>query len=139
MMALLDTDVCIDLLRQREPLGSLLRRLRSLLTAAHVDEVGMSAVTLAELQEGVRLLAASSRPPDTLTRLAGMVPPLPFDSVAAAAYGELVGDPEYRQRRIGPLDEMIAAHALALGAQLVTGNTREFGRVHGLEVVAWRR
>ena len=38
---------------------------------------------------------------------------------------------------IGALDTLIAAHALSLGAALVTNNTREFGRIPGLAVANW--
>ena len=40
---------------------------------------------------------------------------------------------------IGPLDTLIAGHALALDAILVTHNTREFDRVEGLRVEDWLR
>jgi tRNA(fMet)-specific endonuclease VapC len=42
-------------------------------------------------------------------------------------------------RRMGDFDEMIAAHALALGTTLVTGNVRHFSRVSGLKVENWIR
>jgi len=38
---------------------------------------------------------------------------------------------------IGPNDLLIAAHAYAIGAILVTGNISAFGRVHGLQVENW--
>ena len=38
---------------------------------------------------------------------------------------------------IGPFDLLIAAHALSLGATLVTNNRREFDRVPGLPVENW--
>jgi tRNA(fMet)-specific endonuclease VapC len=45
---------------------------------------------------------------------------------------------ERRGQIIGPLDLLIAAHALSLGANLLTGNAREFKRVKGLKVQAWK-
>jgi tRNA(fMet)-specific endonuclease VapC len=39
---------------------------------------------------------------------------------------------------IGPLDPLIAAHARSLGATLVTSNVKEFRRVKGLQVRAWK-
>lgn len=42
-------------------------------------------------------------------------------------------------RRIGDFDEMIAAHALALDATLVTDNVRHFSRVAGLRIENWVR
>ena len=38
---------------------------------------------------------------------------------------------------IGPLDTQIGAHALSLGATLVTSNTKEFQRIKGLRVENW--
>jgi tRNA(fMet)-specific endonuclease VapC len=44
---------------------------------------------------------------------------------------------EARGTPIGPLDTLIAGHALEMGVTLVTGNTREFGKVEGLRIVNW--
>jgi tRNA(fMet)-specific endonuclease VapC len=52
-------------------------------------------------------------------------------------YGEIRSDLEKRGTPIGSLDTMIAAHARALGAVLVTNNVREFSRVEGLQVENW--
>ena len=54
-----------------------------------------------------------------------------------AAYGTLRAGLEKKGRPIGLLDTLIGAHALALGAVLVTNNTREFARVPGLSVEDW--
>jgi predicted nucleic acid-binding protein len=62
---------------------------------------------------------------------------LPFDDQAAAMYGPMRADLERAGQRIGPLDMLIAAHALALGVTLVTNNEREFCRVPGLLVENW--
>ena len=61
----------------------------------------------------------------------------PFDDATAAAYGNVRAALEKKGKSIGPLDTLIAAHALALGAVLVTHNTREFARVPGLSVEDW--
>jgi tRNA(fMet)-specific endonuclease VapC len=52
-------------------------------------------------------------------------------------YGEIRSDLEKHGIPIGSLDTMIAAHARALGAVLVTNNVREFSRVEGLRVENW--
>ena len=52
-------------------------------------------------------------------------------------YGELRADREGRGQPIGSLDTIIAAHALSLGATLVTNNTREFAKVKGLSLQNW--
>lgn len=139
MMALLDTDVCVDLIRQREPPDALFARLRGIMDEISAVGAAVSAITMAELREGMNLMPGGRRFEDSLVRLAGVIAPLPFDAEAAEAYGALVADPVYRRSRIGPLDELIAAHAIALGAVLITGNIREFGRAPGLLAVPWRR
>ncbi len=62
---------------------------------------------------------------------------LPFDSTVARRAAELRHGLEQRGEKIGPLDTLIAASALAHNATLVSRNTREFSRVPGLDVVSW--
>lgn len=130
---LLDTSVCIDVIRGRAPgLPGRLRRRK-------IGTVGISAITLAELRYGV---ARSSDPERNLVALAHVLAPLvvePFGDEAASMYGEVRPALERSGTPIGPLDTLIASHALALGAALVTGNEREFRRVPGLRVENWSR
>jgi len=128
---MLDTDACIALLRGRAP--RLFQRMRSL----DIDEVAISGITLAELQYGV---AKSGDPAEHAASLAKFCAPLailPFDSAAAETYGRVRARLERQGRPIGPLDTLIASHALSLGLTLVTGNQREFSRVTGLHVENW--
>lgn len=128
---MLDTDTCIDVMRGRaEPV------LRTLDSHAP-EEVGISSIVFAELHTGV---CKSSNPGRNLELLTDFCTPLTiasFDSLAAERYGiirehlERVGTP------IGPLDTLIAAHALSVGAILVTRNEQEFRRVPGLKVENW--
>jgi tRNA(fMet)-specific endonuclease VapC len=62
---------------------------------------------------------------------------VPFDEPATDRYGELRALLEHRGVPIGPLDTLIAAHALSLKSTLATHNTREFRRVPGLAVEDW--
>lgn len=128
---LLDTDICIDLLRGRAPgVFEHLRRRR-------IDQVAISSITLAELQYGVQ---KSNRPEYHQTLLIEFCAPLaiePFDDVAAEAYGQVRADLERRGVGIGPMDTLIAAHAIRLNATLVTNNLREFNRVEGLATENW--
>jgi len=61
---------------------------------------------------------------------------LPWDSEAAQQYGQLRAALEREGRPLGNLDTMIAAHALALGAVLVTSD-RAFSRIKKLKVEDW--
>jgi tRNA(fMet)-specific endonuclease VapC len=129
---LLDTSICIELIRGRSP-DAILARLRR----RKIGSVGISAVTLAELQYGV---ARSSDPGRNRLALGQFMAPLavaPFDDAAAGAYGRLREELQRRGQPIGALDMLIAAHALSLDATLVTCNEREFRRVTGLHVENW--
>jgi tRNA(fMet)-specific endonuclease VapC len=63
----------------------------------------------------------------------------PFDLDAAWVYGDIRAELQRRGMPIGPLDLLIAAHALALDATLITNNEREFKRVPRLRIENWIR
>lgn len=131
MRFMLDTDSCIALIK-RKP-GPILRRL----TALAPGEAGISAVTLAELRYGV---AKSAQPDKNGQALDEFLLPLEiadFDEPAAGIYGAVRAGLESAGTPIGPLDTQIGAHALSLGATLVTHNVREFLRIRGLTVIDW--
>ena len=130
---LLDTSICIFLLNQREGFRRIVRHLDGL----GRGQVCISAVTVAELESGA---AASQRQGDNFARLERFLlefEVLPFDRPAARHYGPLRANLQARGKPIGPMDCLIAAHALSTDATLVTNNTREFSRVPGLEVADW--
>ena len=68
-----------------------------------------------------------------------MVPVVPLGAGMARDYGQIRRLLEKKGSTIGPLDLVIAAHALSLGLVLVTANVREFARVEGLRVENWAR
>ncbi|MGZ8160534.1 MAG: type II toxin-antitoxin system tRNA(fMet)-specific endonuclease VapC [Methylobacter sp.] len=122
---LVDTNICIFLLNQRAGYERIVQRMDGLERAP----IGLSAITVAELEFGV---AASQRQGDNFSRLERFLlefEVLPFDRDAARPYGSLRKSLQAQGTPIGPLDFLIAAHALALKATLVTNNTREFQRV----------
>ncbi len=130
-MWLIDTNICIYLIK-RKP-DRVLQRLRAL----DISTVGVSSITVAELQYGV---AKSTRPEQNALGLAALLAPLDvlaFDDGAAAAYGAVRAELERAGTPIGSMDLLIAAHALALGRTVVTNNTREFSRVAGLKAEDW--
>jgi tRNA(fMet)-specific endonuclease VapC len=125
---MLDTSVCVGLLRGRAP--------ESRLPAA--SECVLSVITVAELEAGVRRSArpeAQRRAVDAFTELFEV---LPWDRPTTSHYGELRVDLEKRGVVIGPLDLLIAAHARRMEATLITGNVREFSRVAGLLCLEWK-
>jgi len=101
------------------------------------DNLCVSSVTLSELEYGA---AKSADPQRNRLALAEFMTPLsvlPYDDAAAPVYGRVRAELERAGTPIGPLDTMIAAHALSLGLILVTDNEREFRRVSGLKVQNW--
>ncbi len=64
---------------------------------------------------------------------------LAFDVSADTEYGRLRVELEATGKPIGPNDMLIAAHAYATGATLVTDNMGKFSCIHGLRVENWIR
>jgi len=128
---LLDTNICIYLIKQRPP--SVLHRFASY----RVGDIGISAITLAELEFGVSKSNQTKRNREALEQFLSPLEVVPFDREATAAYGRIRANLEKKGRPIGPMDLLIAAHALSLGARLATNNVREFKRVSGLRVENW--
>ncbi len=99
----------------------------------------ISAVTHSEICYGLALRPEAT----TLIRAAdaflAVATTLAWDAVAAAAHGRLRAQLRQAGTPIGDFDEMIAAHALSVGAVLVTDNERHFRRISGLPVENWIR
>lgn len=60
-----------------------------------------------------------------------------YDQAASSCYGDIRAHLEKIGNIIGPLDLMIAVHALSLGLTLVTNNLKEFERIDDLDVENW--
>ncbi len=130
MRYMLDTNICVFAIRQQTP--AVLAALR-----AHAgDGIGTSSIAASELWFGVEK-SASARNAKALTQFLSPLEIAPFDEVATRIYGRVRAALESSGQNIGPLDTLIAAHALALDVTLVTNNTREFRRVAGLRLVDW--
>ena len=129
MTYVLDTDVCVWVLRRREPWLSRLHGERP-------GDVAVTSLTEAELRLGA---LKASDPARDLARveafLSGAIGVLPFDRDAARHHAEIRF--ALRARPIGDRDLVIASVARAHGATLVTGNLGELGRVPGLRVDDW--
>jgi tRNA(fMet)-specific endonuclease VapC len=128
---LLDTNICVFVIRQKSPL--VLQRLRQ----HAADDVGISTVTLSELRYGADKSHDPTKNHVALNAFFAPLEIIDFDAKAADQYGKVRADLENRGVPIGPLDTMIAAHALSLGITLVTNNISEFSRVSGLTFEDW--
>ena len=129
---LLDTNVVSFHVRSSSP--ALQGRLRSI----RADSAALSVITEMEIRYGLARNPGLRIAPLVEAFLAGITV-LPIDRAVAAVYGKVRAALEAAGRPIGPLDLMIGAHALAVGATLVTSNVREFRRIPGLAVEDWTR
>jgi tRNA(fMet)-specific endonuclease VapC len=128
---LLDTNICIYIIKRKPEI--VIERFRGLA----LGSVGISTITLAELEYGVR---KSGNPAKNLEALHQFLVPLAildFDYNATVQYGKIRADLERAGTPIGPLDTLIAAHALSLNVTLVTNNEKEFNRVAALKTENW--
>jgi tRNA(fMet)-specific endonuclease VapC len=108
------------------------------LARAPVAQLAISAVTEGELRFGAARLPQATRLHSLIEDFFLRVTILPWDSDAARQYGQLRATLEREGRPMGNLDMMIGAHALALGAVLVS-NDHAFARIEGLKVEDWTK
>jgi tRNA(fMet)-specific endonuclease VapC len=130
MQRMLDTNICSYVLRRHPP--GMLERFSQL----QRGEVWLSAIIAAELRFGAEKLQSARFQAAVEAWLTGFEVrawPAPAGHHYARARAEL----ERKGQTIGNMDLLIAAHALAEDAVLVTNNAREFHRVPGLAVEEW--
>lgn len=131
MKYLLDTNICIYLIKNN-PIS-----VRHHFEALSIGDVGLSSITVAELQYGAE---KSQQIEKNLAALEHFFLPLivaDFDAKAAHRYGQIRAYLEKQGMSIGSLDMLIAAHALSLDVTLVTNNVKEFTRVPSLLIENW--
>lgn len=126
---LLDSSVCIPVLRNKASLGKLPAPAKS----------GIPVIVAAELWTGVKKnLVTHPHQAAKLQTFLDLFWIAEFDLDAALHYAEIRADLEASGTPIGPMDLLIAAQARSLGATLVTANGSEFKRVKGLKVLEWK-
>jgi tRNA(fMet)-specific endonuclease VapC len=131
MKVMLDTNICIYLIKQQPP--TILERFRSHL----VGDIGISNITVAELAYGVSKSRHATKNRHALEQFLAPLEVAAFDQEAAWAYGRVREQLEAKGTPIGSMDMLIAAHALSLGVRLISNNLREFRRVPGLRLDNW--
>jgi tRNA(fMet)-specific endonuclease VapC len=122
MQYLLDADIAIFATTAQFP------ALRDRLAQCEPGEVCLSAISFAEIVLGME--QGKPPTPESLGLLVEAVPVLPFDEAAARAYGRL---PFKRAR----FDRLLAAHALSVGATVITNNEQDFADAPDLNVENW--
>ena len=158
---MLHTDIAADLIHGKSP------ALDSRIASTSPQELCISAVTRGELLCGLsqqwlrkkhegtgRTLEEVGRQfditrdrirdterPQPLSRLVdeflARVPCLPWDSAAAGHFAMIAVTLHYSGTPIGNIDTMIAGHAIAAGAVLITNRECRFIRVAGLKIENW--
>lgn len=131
MKYLLDTNICIYIMNKRP--ANVINKFKQ----REVGEIGLSSITVSELEYGV---AKSNQRELNRQRLNEFIIPLDilnYDEFAAEAYGNIRIQLEKSGQPIGPLDTLIAAHAVSRNLILVTNNEAEFKRVANLKVENW--
>lgn len=130
MTILLDTNICVYVVKARP--ASVLARFNDF----EPGELAVSVITAMELRVGA-LRAAPTHYAGRVEVLLAQLDIQPLGPEAVEAYARTRLDLQTRGELIGPMDLLIAAHALSLNATLVTNNEREFRRVSGLRVENW--
>ena len=133
MNYLLDTNICVLLIRQKSP------QVLAKLTSHSIMDIGVSAMTVAELQYGVQKSNQSIQNQRALDQFLLPLTILPFDSDDALIYGQIRAGLEAQGLPIGAIDTFIAAQAVHYNLTLVTNNMREFARVPNLVIEDWTK
>lgn len=131
MHYLLDTNICIYLIKKRPPEALAQFRQHSPL------DVAISTITLFELEYGVEKSQYRQRSQDALAKFLLPLNLLALDRSAAADAAVIRAELERKGVPIGPYDLLIAGLARSQSMTLVTNNTKEFERVDGLRLENW--
>ena len=127
---MLDTNIMSDLIRN--PQGKAAKRIAKV----GEDNICTSIIVAAELRYGCAK-SGSQRLLKAVEDLLGEIDVLPFEVPVDAEYGGIRSELEAAGKPIGGNDLLIAAHAYATGATIVTANSGEFKRIRGLNVENW--
>ncbi len=127
---MLDTNVISDLIKN--PQGKAARRI----ARVGEDSICTSIIVAAELRYGCAK-SGSKRLLKAVEGLLAEIDVLPMDVPTDAEYGGIRAELEAAGKPIGGNDLLIAAHAYATGATVVTANAAEFKRIRGLKVENW--
>jgi len=127
----LDTDTCSDAVSAHP---SVLHRLEQL----DRDQWAISSIVKAELRYGLENGKLLSRTQLSLEKFLALAAVVVFDDKAAVEAAKVRAEQEKTGRPSGAVDQLIAGHARALGATLVTSNLKHFSPVVGLVTETWR-
>jgi tRNA(fMet)-specific endonuclease VapC len=131
MEYLLDTNICIYIIKKKP--AEVFEKFKNLT----IGDVGISSITLAELQYGIEKSSNSEKNRDALEKFLTPIEIIDYGYEATVEYGKIRAELEKKGVPIGPLDMLIVFHAKSLDVILVTNNVREFERIAGLRIENW--
>ena len=132
MKYLLDTNICIYIINEKP------KKVLKKFEQYPVNEFAISSITHAELQYGVEKSKNKNTNQDALDEFLLPLTILPFHGEKlVTCYGEIRALLEFKGKTIGPLDMLIAAHALSLDLTIISSNIREFSRIPNLKCENW--
>jgi len=131
MRYMLDTNICISIIKDRPP--EVMKSLRRV----PVGEIGVSGIVVAELWYGVFKSTKKKENSAAIEDFLRYVAVMDWPSSAAVEYGKIRFHLQKKGLMIGAMDLLIAAHAVTLDSVLVTDNVSEFKRVPRLKVENW--
>lgn len=126
-MIVLDTDVLIDVIDQRDPAFSFVAELQRT-----GETIGTTSINNAELLRGV---VPGSQAAERVATVNAALQEVPFGPAAARRFGTLMHTADRAGASLPVVDGLIAAATLECGGRLVTGNERDFTRIAGLELL----
>jgi tRNA(fMet)-specific endonuclease VapC len=133
MEYLLDTNICIYIIKKKPV--EVFEKFKTLT----IGDVGISSITLAELQYGVEKSSNSEKNREALEQFLTPIEIIDYGYEATIEYGKIRSTLENKGIPIGPLDMLIASHAKSLDVILVTNNVNEFERIAGLKIENWTK
>jgi tRNA(fMet)-specific endonuclease VapC len=133
MKYLIDTNICIYVMNKR-PAG-VIHKFKQF----ELGEIGISTITVSELQYGIAKSAYREKNEARLEEFLAPLEILTYDQMAARVYGDVRFQLEKRGQLIGPLDLLIAAHAISQNLTLLTNSDKEFKRINNLMIENWTK
>jgi tRNA(fMet)-specific endonuclease VapC len=131
MEYLLDTNICIYIIKKKPMV--VFEKFKNFT----VGDIGISSITLAELQYGIEKSSNAEKNREALQKFLTPIEIIDYGYDATIEYGKIRTELEKKGVPIGPLDMLIASHAKSLDVILVTNNVREFERISGLKIENW--
>ena len=131
MTYMLDTNICIYLINKKS------QKVISRFKKEEPGNIGISSITLSELKFGAHNSSNVRKNLLAVDKFTAPLHILNYDDNAADSYGSIRAFLKKTGNPIGPMDTLIAAHAIATQCILITNNVREFKKVKGLELQNW--